>query len=117
MLYVYNILDEVHERAYETEILLLLAANLCKSKYPLKVIVMSATIDTDTFYRCLIVQFRLILMKFNRYFSEPFDADDRRKRGPKEIQVQGKVRTKIIILILFFFQNLKLVSQILSLLL
>ena len=108
----------MHERAYETEILLLLAANICKSQFPMKIIVMSATIETDTFYRFLIVEFRHIHMKCNRYFSEPFDADDRRSRGPKDIQVLGKVQTKIINpYFILFFQNLKLASKFLSLLL
>ena len=53
-------------------------------------------------------------MRFNRYFSEPFDADDRRSRGPKDIQVLGKVQTKLMNP--YFFQNLKLVSKTLSLL-
>ena len=45
----YLIIDEVHERDMETEMLLLLVKNLLKQSETIKVIIMSATIDLDVY--------------------------------------------------------------------
>ena len=45
----YLIIDEVHERDMETEMLLLLVKNLLKQSEHIKVIIMSATIDLDVY--------------------------------------------------------------------
>ena len=43
------IVDEAHERSVETDQLLLLLKNVCKIRKDLKVVIMSATINLDTF--------------------------------------------------------------------
>ena len=43
------VIDEAHERSIETDQLLLLVKNLCKIRKDFKVIIMSATINLDTF--------------------------------------------------------------------
>ena len=45
----YLIIDEVHERDMETEMLLLLVKNLLSQSETIKVIIMSATIDLDVY--------------------------------------------------------------------
>ena len=45
----YLIIDEVHERDMETEMLLLLVKNLLSQSESIKVIIMSATIDLDVY--------------------------------------------------------------------
>ena len=65
------IIDEVHERDIETELLLLLIKHLLKSNKDIKIILMSATIDMED---------------YEKFFSTDYQAD----QTPKKLVVDGR---------------------------
>ena len=57
------ILDEIHERSLNTDILLVLVKELIKTRSDLKLILMSATIDADKFAKYL--NTKNVIIKFS----------------------------------------------------